>query len=372
MNFVPFHFKILRTLPLWLLPLGLFAQPSNDLEKALIQASEALRQVTVSPQSDAYEKVRESVMANMGGNPAGLEALQSSTGLTPAQRRLAAIWNGQANHSERFETVAPYAKAVPFDATQMLILAGRQVSNQRRRINIARFRLELLHPDMVNATKTYPEIYQAALDLGADILNKADALLKNQERNTANLEKEYARRMEALFDLAEGNPEKLAVIRQIVAAAQPPIFGATYPPPPRLNPDYLLAWEALTMQTPDLELKCHLVRLICGIDPISTMPCLGMVLQQVVTGWKAGLKSKTLEDLYTIVLDHFRDYPSQTGAIVISNAIAYAQSGENPVELPLGTRLSSPHWQMVLRSLTRFPDGKAHIERLQNAVQTPK
>jgi len=363
--------KIITMLPFCLLSPALFGQESQGLKQALIQASSELRQVIVASKADTYRQTRASATGNRSMTAADLSKLQADPTLNILQKRLGQIWLERNTHPKRFETVSPYAKAANLDPTQVLILAGRQAPDQRRRINLPRFSLALLHPDLVAATQAHPDIYQAALEMGEDIRQRAEALVKEKGRDNQGLAQEYEKRMQALFDLAEDNPEMTKTIRDIVSAAQPPSYGATYPVPPRLNPDYLLAWEELTMQTPDLELKLKLVQLICEIDPISTMPCLGLVLEQTAAGWKAGNQSVTLNDMATIILNHFRDFPSQSAAIALSNAIAFAQSGPNPVRIPLGTQLDSPHWQMVLRSLGSFPDGKPHVERLQNAKQPP-
>jgi len=350
----------------------LLAQDQNDLKQSLIQASADLRQIAFSPQSTGYQKNRNSALSN---KPLNLEALQNlleDSSLTGVQRRLAEIWQAKTTRPQAFNTVAPYGKAVAIDSTQALILSGRQVPNQDRRINIARFSLELLHPDLVAATETHPEIYQMALEMGKDIRKKASLILSSGGRDFQSLSTEYADRMASMLDLAEGRRSKMATIRNIIAAAQPPIFGSTYPPSPRLNPEFLLAWEELTMQSTDQQLKCKLVYLICEIDPIATMPCLGMVLQQILAAWKEDIQTNSLLTLYANVLDHFRDHPSRTAAIVLSEAIAYGQSGKNPITLPVGSRLESPQWQAVLRSLDNDPGNRDHAARLRQARQPPK
>ena len=360
------------SIPLLIFGLAVWGQAPNVIDQTLSKAVTSLREATVAAKTDTYATLRNSIPATYKSELAEIGASQFPTSTSPVQARLAKIWLARLDHPDRFKAITPYGQATSLDPTQALALAGRQAPDPRRRVNIARFSLGTLHPDIIAATKAHPEIYQAVLELGEDIRQKAAALLREGGRNTLNLGQEYENRLKAIYGLAGDSPEMLMTIRDIVSAAQPPIFGATYPPPPALNPDYLLAWEELAMQTDDLELKRKLVRLVCGIDPNATIPCLGLILEQVLAGWKRGNHALALQDLYTVVLDHFRKHPSLTAAIVLSEAIAFGQSEPNPVVLPLGKRLDSPQWQAVLRSLAHEPGGRTHRDRLQLARQKPK
>jgi hypothetical protein len=290
-----------------------------------------------------------------------LRRLASSKDVDPFEARLTMILVRRIEHPEQFEKVARYLIPDSEDPLRRLIPKGTRsvVAASRGPKGVPELRtidLELMHPDVRRTVKKYPRIHQqftaAVQQLLTDAVQKAQGDFQARRALETVLQNRVARIMKK-----NDIPRRAA--RVLMGTT-----GLLTLDRPKLDPEYLLAWEEIMVRPAAWEMRRKYVKIVMSFSELASTPSLGHIVREAV-------EHNRMDMLYAVLDPLMQREPNEAVLRELSGAIRHADGKSKALlQRNIGGRVSAlKPWETFLSGLELKVEFKADVDCLRGAVK---
>lgn len=221
---------------------------------------------------------------------------------------------------------------------------------------------EFLAQEYRDAVSTYPNLFEAFGEIKKFVLDHATELLQQKHKDYQALEHLYSEKLSLVMEQAKGDNIPRESVKLVLKAAQMPSIGFRSPPGPTLDPESMGFFEYLALSHLDISYKQELVQCITKLDATEAAGTIGLLLAQAVYAERQGFTEPAFRTYVFQLLDFFKVHPSETSALVLSEALALSDFSTSSFKRYLELRLDTPEWQRLIYHL----DSPERIQTLRD------
>ena len=221
-----------------------------------------------------------------------------------------------------------------------------------------------MHPIVRSAVAKYPKAYALGKEACNEVLEQVKTANRNVYIDPDRLTRELDDNLDRIRRDARTSDRDTLGLSYVISAC------GGYTAPPKLDPDFLIAWEEGMVRPIPWVIKSSLVTILIEFDNPSSIPSLGELLRQAVGILK--VEPENYDPVEFACQDALRalfKFTNKEAARELSEIVRITPIEKRRVLLRIGGNLDQPAWQKVLNELEGDPSMREHRERLLHVIE---